>query len=64
VVELEGTDVAEVLGYKLAVAIVQFRTPRGTHTVAGSALVRDATADATVRAVLDALNRTIADAAS
>jgi hypothetical protein len=62
VVELEGTEVTHVLGHQLAVALVQFRSARGQLTVAGSALVRDATADAVVRAVLDALNRTIAEA--
>lgn len=62
VVELEGTDVTQVLGHQLAVALVQFRTARGQLTVAGSALVRDASADAVARAVLDALNRKIAEA--
>jgi hypothetical protein len=63
VVELEGTEVTQVLGHQLAVALVQFRTSRGQLTVAGSALVRDANAEAMARAVLDALNRTISDAA-
>jgi hypothetical protein len=62
VVELEGSEVNQVLGHQLALALVQFRTSRGEHTVAGSAIVRDAPADAVVRAVLDALNRTLADA--
>lgn len=62
VVELQGTEITEVLGHRLAVALVQFRTARGEHTVAGSALVRDATADSVARSVLDALNRSIADA--
>jgi hypothetical protein len=64
IVELEGTDVTEVLGRRVAVTLVQFRAARGEHTVAGSALVRDATADAVARSVLDALNRTIGEAAS
>ncbi|WP_052666171.1 hypothetical protein [Nitriliruptor alkaliphilus] len=64
VVELEGTDVTEVLGHRVAISLVQFRAARGEHTVAGSALVRDATADAVARSVLDALNRTIGEAAS
>jgi hypothetical protein len=63
-VEIEGTDVSEVLGRSVAISLVQFRTNRGEHTVAGSALVRDSEADAVARSVLDALNRSIADAAS
>lgn len=63
IVELEGTEVTEVLGRRVAIALVQFRAARGEHTVAGSALVRDATADAVARSVLDALNRSIGEAA-
>jgi hypothetical protein len=63
VVELEGTDLVDVLGRRVAVSLVAFRTARGEHTVAGSALVRDAEPDAVARSVLDALNRSIADAA-
>lgn len=63
VVELEGTDITGVLGRQVAISVVQFRAARGEHTVAGSALVRDATEDAIARSVLDALNRTIAEAA-
>lgn len=62
VVELEGTDVIEMLGRGVALSLVQFRTARGEHTVAGSALVRDASADAVARSVLDALNRSIGEA--
>lgn len=64
VVELQGSEILEVLGNRVAVSLVQFRTGRGEHTVAGSAIVRDATEDAIVRSVLDALNRTIAEAIS
>lgn len=64
VVELEGTEVSEVLGRRVAISLVQFRTARGEHAVAGSALVRDATADAVARSVLDALNRSIAESAA
>lgn len=64
VVEFEGTEVTEVLGRRVAISLVQFRSARGEHAVAGSALVRDATADAVARSVLDALNRSIKDAAS
>lgn len=62
-VEIEGTDVSDVLGRRVAVSLVQFRTSRGEHVVAGSALVRDAEPDAVARSVLDALNRSIAEAA-
>lgn len=62
VAELQGCEVTNVLGHDVAIALVQFRTPRGELTVAGSALVRDATAEAVARAVLDALNRTLAEA--
>lgn len=61
-IDLEGCDVADVLGKRVAVALIGFRTGRGQHTVAGSALVRDAEPDAIARAVLDALNRTLEDA--
>jgi hypothetical protein len=61
-VELEGTDVAEVLGRPIAVTLVHFHTPRGELTVSGSAVVRGSEADAVARSVLDALNRTLAEA--
>jgi hypothetical protein len=62
VADLQGTEVVETLGYRVAISVVQFRTARGEHTVAGSALVRDSTADAVTRSVLDALNRSINEA--
>jgi hypothetical protein len=62
VVELEGAEVAEVLGRRLAVTLVHLRANRSEQTLAGSALVRDDEADAVARSVLDALNRTIEDA--
>jgi hypothetical protein len=61
-ISLDGADVSEVLGRRVAIALVGFRTGRGEHTVAGSAMVRDAEADAIARSVLDALNRSIAEA--
>jgi hypothetical protein len=41
---------------------VHFHTPRGELTVSGSAVVRGSEADAVARSVLDALNRTLAEA--
>ncbi len=61
-IELEGTDVVSVMGRSVAVTLVHFRSGRGESTVSGSAVVRDSEPDAVARSVLDALNRTIADA--
>jgi hypothetical protein len=61
VVELEGADVTDVLGHRLAVTLVHLRDRRNEQTLAGSALVRGDEADAVARSVLDALNRTIED---
>jgi hypothetical protein len=61
-VELEATDVTDVVGHPVAVTLVHFRTGRGELTVAGSAMVRGSEPDAIARSVLDALNRTITDA--
>lgn len=60
-VELEGTEITDVVGRPVAVTLVHFRTPRGELTVSGSALVRGSEPDAIARSVLDALNRTIAE---
>jgi hypothetical protein len=60
--ELVGASMVDVHGRRLAVSLVQLRTPRQEQTLAGSALVRDDEADAIARSVLDALNRTIEDA--
>lgn len=61
-IELEGNDVVDVMGRAVAVTLVHFRTDRGESTVSGSALVRESEPDAVARSVLDALNRTIAEA--
>lgn len=61
VAELEGIEVTSVLGHQVAVALVDFHTGRSELTLSGSALIRDAEADAIARAVLDALNRSIVD---
>lgn len=63
-IELEGSDVIALMGRSVAVTLVHFRADRGESTVSGSALVRDSEPDAVARSVLDALNRSIADAAS
>lgn len=57
-VELRGSEIVDLLDHRIALTVIQLRTARGERTVTGSALVRDATADAVVRSVLDALNRT------
>lgn len=59
---LDGCDVTPVLDQRIAISLLRFRGNRGDHTVAGSALVRDAELDAVARSVLDALNRTLEDA--
>lgn len=61
-VDLEACTILPVHDRRVAVALVSFRTPRGHHTVSGSALVRGTETDAVARAVLDALNRSIEDA--
>ncbi len=58
-VDLEGVDVTTVLGRRIAVALLHFRTGNSELTLSGSAVVRDAEPEAVARAVLDALNRTI-----
>lgn len=58
-VELEGIDVATVLGRRVAITLIHFNTGRSDLTLSGSAVVRDAEPEAVARSVLDALNRTI-----
>jgi hypothetical protein len=60
-VALEGIDVVDVRGQRVAVSVMQLRTPRTELALSGCALVRDAEPDAIARSVLDALNRAIAD---
>jgi hypothetical protein len=62
-VDLDGIDVADVVGQRVAVCVLQVRAAREELTLAGSALVRDAEPDAIAKSVLDALNRTISEAA-
>lgn len=61
VVEVEGVEVAEVLGHEVALCLVHFHSSGGENTVVGSAIVRRDESDAIARAVLDALNRAIED---
>lgn len=61
-VDLEGVDVVNVFGRQLAVSLLHVQTARSDVSLAGSALVRDAVPDAIARSVLDAMNRTIAEA--
>jgi hypothetical protein len=59
--ELEGVDVVDVRGSRVAVSVLQLHTPRSERSLSGCALVREAESDAIARSVLDALNRTITD---
>lgn len=59
-VEVEGVEIAQVLGHEVALCIVHFHSRTGEETAVGSALVSRDESDAIARAVLDALNRTIA----
>lgn len=61
-VEVEGVEVAEVLGHEVAMCFVHFHTPHGELTNCGSAMVRGDESDAVARAVLDAVNRAIQEA--
>jgi len=63
-VDLEGIGIDASLGQPIAVCLLQVRTERETITLTGSALVREVETDAIARAVLDALNRTIGEAAN
>lgn len=60
VVELEGLEVVRLAGVEVALAVVHVRTERTEMMLSGSAVVRETSADAVARAVLDALNRTLA----
>jgi hypothetical protein len=59
VVELTGIELVNIGTTRIAVAVLEVTSPRTSTTLSGSAVVRDAAPDAVVRAVLDALNRTI-----
>lgn len=58
-VELEGVEVAEVLGHRVAISLVHFHSVQGESTVCGSAMVRGDEAESIARSVLDAVNRAI-----
>lgn len=60
-VELEGVEVTDVAGHQLAVVVLQVRAARTEIWLSGTALVYDTADDAIARAILDALNRTLAD---
>jgi hypothetical protein len=62
IAELDGVSVSEFGGNQVAVALLHLRSDRSQQQLAGCAVVRDDTPGAVARAVLDALNRTIADA--
>jgi hypothetical protein len=63
VVDLEAADITQVMGQPVAISLVHVRTGRGEYTLCGSAIVRDGEANAIARSVLDALNRTLDEAA-
>lgn len=60
VVELEGIELVRIGGVDVALALVHVRTERTEMMLSGSAVVRETEPDAVARAVLDALNRTLA----
>jgi hypothetical protein len=60
-VELEGAEVTEILGRRVALCLVHFHAVTGGSTVCGSAMVRDDESEAIARSVLDAVNRAIED---
>ncbi|MEO6714002.1 MAG: hypothetical protein ABIM89_11310 [Mycobacteriales bacterium] len=55
--EVDHAQLVQLGSSDVAVCTLHFVTPRGEHTVSGSAVVRNDPADAVARAVLDALNR-------
>lgn len=57
--ELDGVDIVDVGGHTTAVSVLTQRGPRGAEVLSGTAIVRDAAADAVARSVLDAINRTL-----
>lgn len=58
-IEVEGVEVAQVLGREVALCLVHLHSRSGEATAVGSALVTRDESDAIARAVLDALNRTL-----
>ena len=59
--ELEGVDLVEVAGHRLAIVVLQVRSARTEISLSGTALVNDSADDAIARSILDALNRTLGD---
>lgn len=60
-VELEGVEVTDVIGHRVAISLVHFHAVQGESTVSGSAMVRGDEAESISRSVLDAVNRSIED---
>jgi hypothetical protein len=58
-VELEGVEVTEVMGHRIAISLVHFHSVRGESTVCGSAMLRGDEAESIARSVLDAVNRAV-----
>ncbi len=61
-VELEGVEIADVMGHRVAISLVHFHAVTGESTVCGSAMIRGDEAESIARSVLDAVNRAIESA--
>jgi len=62
--ELRGVELVQTGGHEIALSVLELRDPRGQDLLCGTAIVRDSAPDAVARSVLDALNRTLEEAAS
>lgn len=60
-IELEGVELVAIATHEIVVVVVQVGTGRSEATLSGTSVVHDTADDATARAVLDALNRTLSD---
>lgn len=58
--QLEGVELVELAGHRLAAVVLQAQTARSETLLSGSALVRGTVEDAVARAVMDAINRAMA----
>ncbi len=58
-IELREASLVTIAGHEIALVLLELRDERGEELRSGTAVVRDASADAIARSILDALNRTI-----